>query len=79
MGNSGQEHRGTRPDAADRGPHDLYVHTIVTYDQAAARLARLERDWRVLSPAQRNATALKDLVTRGETVLKGESIAGPSR
>jgi len=55
------------------------VHTIVTYDQAAARLARLERDWRVLSPAQRNATALKDLVTRGETVLKGESIAGPSR
>jgi hypothetical protein len=47
-------------------------NTIVTYNQAAARLAGLERDWRALSPAQRNAVAFKNLVTRGETVLTGE-------
>jgi TRPM family ion channel/conflict system pore-forming effector with SLATT domain/uncharacterized protein DUF4231 len=47
-------------------------NTIVTYNQAAARLAGLERDWRALSPAQRTATAFKALVARGETVLTGE-------
>jgi hypothetical protein len=47
-------------------------NTIVIYNQAAASLAGLERDWRALSPAQRNAAAFKTLVTRGETVLTGE-------
>jgi hypothetical protein len=49
-------------------------NTIVTYNQAAARLTGLERDWRALSPAQRGSAAFKNLVTRGETVLTGESI-----
>jgi hypothetical protein len=47
-------------------------NTIVTYNQTAARLAGLERDWRALSPAQRNPAAFQDLVTRSETVLTGE-------
>lgn len=48
-------------------------NTIITYNQAAAKLAGLERDWRALSPDQRqDATVLADLVTRGETALTSE-------
>ncbi len=47
-------------------------NTVVTYNQAAAKLAGLEREWRTRSPAQRNSAALRDLVTRGEAVLTTE-------
>lgn len=48
-------------------------NTIVTYNQAAAKLAGLERGWRALSPDQQHdAAALADLVTRGETALTSE-------
>jgi hypothetical protein len=47
-------------------------NTVVTYNQAAAKLAGLEREWRARSPAQRNSAALRDLVTRGEAALTTE-------
>jgi hypothetical protein len=47
-------------------------NTVVTYNQAAAKLAGLEREWRTRSPAQRTSAALRDLVTRGEAVLTTE-------
>jgi len=48
-------------------------NTVVTYNQTAARLAGLEREWRARGPAQqRSEAALTDLVTRGETVLTSE-------
>lgn len=49
-------------------------NTVVTYNQAAAKLAGLEREWRTRSPAQRNSAALRDLVTRGEAVLTTEMV-----
>ncbi len=47
-------------------------NTIVTYNQAATKLAGLARGWHARSPAQRNAAAFQDLVTRGEMVLTSE-------
>ena len=47
-------------------------NTIVTYNQAAASLAGLERDWRARSPAQQNAAAFNQLATDGEKVLTSE-------
>jgi hypothetical protein len=47
-------------------------NTIVTYNQAAANLASLDRDWRARAPAQRTAAAFRALVARGEMVLTSE-------
>jgi len=47
-------------------------NTIVTYNQAATKLAGIERDWLARSPSDRNAAAFKDLVSRGELVLTSE-------
>lgn len=47
-------------------------NTVVTYNQAAAKLGSLEREWHARSPAQRNAAALKDLVTSSEAILTTE-------
>jgi hypothetical protein len=47
-------------------------NTIVTYNQAATKLAGLDRDWHARAPAQRTAAAFKDLVASGETALAGE-------
>lgn len=47
-------------------------NTIVTYNQAAAKLTALDRDWHARAPAQRTAPAFRDLVVRGETVLTSE-------
>ena len=47
-------------------------NTIVTYNQAATKLAALECEWRARSPAQQNAAAFKQLVSRSEAVLTSE-------
>jgi len=47
-------------------------NTIVTYNQASARLAGLEREWRARDPEQQSTAALTDLVSNGETVLTSE-------
>lgn len=47
-------------------------NTIVTYNQAAAKLTGLEREWRARSPTQQNFATLKDLVTRSEAALTTE-------
>ena len=47
-------------------------NTIVTYNQAAAKLAGLERDWGARSPDQRTPLAFEDLVRGAEDVLTTE-------
>ena len=47
-------------------------NTIVTYNQSAARLAGIERDWRALGAGQLDPGAFEKLVGRSETVLTGE-------
>src|SRR5262249_55016432 len=47
-------------------------NTVVTYNQAAAKLTSLEREWHARSSAQRNAATLKDLVTSSEAILTTE-------
>lgn len=47
-------------------------NTIVTYNQAATKLAALDRDWRARSPARQTGMAFRDLVARSETVLTSE-------
>jgi hypothetical protein len=47
-------------------------NTIVAYNQSAARLAGLEREFRAGYAAARSPEALHDLVTRGEAVLTTE-------
>lgn len=47
-------------------------NTIVTYNQAATKLAALDRGWHARAPAQRTAAAFRDLVTQGEAVLTRE-------
>ena len=54
-------------------------NTIVTYNQAAAKLTGLEREWRARSLTQQNFATLKDLVTRSEAALTTELAAGFSR
>jgi len=46
-------------------------NTIVTYNQAAANLAGLERGWRALPPTK-DPAAFEDLVKRSEVVLTAE-------
>ncbi len=47
-------------------------NTIVTYNQAASRLATLERGWRALRPAQQNEAAFTHLVAGCEAALASE-------
>ncbi len=47
-------------------------NTIVTDNQAAARLAGLQRGWRAMSGAQRDDAALERLVTDCESALAAE-------
>jgi SLOG in TRPM, prokaryote/SMODS and SLOG-associating 2TM effector domain 1/Protein of unknown function (DUF4231) len=47
-------------------------NTIVTYNQSAAKLAGIERDWRALSASRLDSGAFEKLVSRSETVLTGE-------
>jgi hypothetical protein len=47
-------------------------NTIVAYNQAASKLARLQREWTALGPGQQDHAALETLVTGGEAVLGTE-------
>jgi hypothetical protein len=47
-------------------------NTIITYNQAASQLRRLERDWTASGPAAHDLPAFDALVTQGETVLGTE-------
>jgi hypothetical protein len=47
-------------------------NSIVTYNQAAAKLAGLERQWHALSPDQRNQAAFEKLVVAAENSLTSE-------
>jgi hypothetical protein len=46
--------------------------TIVAYNQAAARLAALAREWRAAGPEQRTAVAFERLVAQCESALAAE-------
>jgi hypothetical protein len=46
--------------------------TIVAYNQAAARLAALAREWRAAGPEQRTAAAFERLVAQCESALAAE-------
>ncbi len=46
--------------------------TIVAYNQAAARLAALQREWPTQVPAEPDPERFEDLVSRGEAVLSTE-------
>ena len=47
-------------------------NTIVTYNQTAAKLAGLERQWRALGPGQQNPAAFENLVVNAESTLTNE-------
>ncbi len=47
-------------------------NTVVIYNQAAAALARLQREWRARSAAQQSPAAFTDLVQRCEAILASE-------
>ena len=47
-------------------------NSIVTYNQAATRLAGLERGWRARRPADRTHQVVSDLVTRAEEMMTAE-------
>lgn len=47
-------------------------NTVVTYNQVAAKLTALEREWQAGSRTQLDPAALRDLVTRGEAILTTE-------
>ena len=47
-------------------------NTIVAYNQSAAKLARLQREWAALGPREQDGAAFETLVTGGEAVLGTE-------
>ena len=53
-------------------------HAVVTYNQAAAKLTGLQREWQASNSGQRDATAVTNFVTRSETVLARAHPAGAS-
>ncbi len=46
--------------------------TIVAYNQAATRLAALQREWPTQGPTEEDSARFEELVTRGEAVLSTE-------